>query len=128
MLLSDRAGKWAMVIPSLLLMAVATTQWWRSAEREQVAWVGAGFGMFATVDGFDRTVRILDPGTGEFQSVPPSMLPEALALARVPTRRGEERLLSDLMSSLGPSVDLVVLAPVFDQSRNRLSWREVQIR
>jgi hypothetical protein len=114
----------AVVLPTLALTVVAVWQSIRTELHDQIPWVGAGFGMFATVDGFDRMVFAGDPATGRLQPLPDEVVELAESVARAP-RRSAVALLDDY---LGPSYGLVVFAPVFDGRSDRLSWRQVIIK
>ncbi|MGH8925895.1 MAG: hypothetical protein ACRDWA_14855 [Acidimicrobiia bacterium] len=114
----------AVVIPTLVLTAVAVWQSIRTELHDQIPWVGAGFGMFATVDGFDRAVFAGDPANGRLQPLPHEVVELAESVARAP-RQSAVALLDGY---LGPRYELVVFAPVFDGHSDRLSWRQVIIK
>jgi hypothetical protein len=114
----------AVVLPTLVLTVVAVWQSIRTELHDQIPWVGAGFGMFATVDGFDRAVFAGDPATGRLQPLPHEVVELAESLARAP----RQSVVAILDRYLGPSYDLVVFAPVFDGYSDRLSWRQVIIK
>jgi hypothetical protein len=110
------------VFPILLLTAVAVWQSIRTELHDQIPWVGAGFGMFATVDGFDRAVFAGDPADGRLLPLPPEVVELAESVARSP-RQPAVALLDDHLAPY----QLVVFAPVFDGRSDRLSWRQVII-
>jgi hypothetical protein len=114
----------AVVLPTAVLTVVAVWQSIRTELYDQIPWVGAGFGMFATVDGFDRAVFAGDPATGRLQPLPPEVVELAESVARAP-RRSAVALVDGY---LGPSYELMVFAPVFDGGSDRLSWRQVIIK
>ena len=113
----------AVVLPTLVLTMMAVWQSIRTEVHDQIPWVGAGFGMFATVDGFDRAVFAGDPATGRLQPLPPEVVELAQSVARAPRRSAVARV----DAYLDPGYELVVFAPVFDGRSNRLSWRQVDI-
>ena len=114
----------AVILPTLVLTMVAIWQSIRTELHDQIPWVGAGFGMFATVDGFDRAVFAGDPGTGRLLPLPPEVVELAQSVARAPRRSAVARV----DGYLDPTYELVVFAPVFDGGSDRLSWRKVIIK
>jgi hypothetical protein len=114
----------AVVLPTLVLTMVAVWQSIRTEVHDQIPWIGAGFGMFATVDGFDRAVFAGDPATGRLLPLPPEVVELAQSVARAPRPSAVARV----DGYLGPGYELVVFAPVFDGRSDLLSWRHVIIR
>jgi hypothetical protein len=78
-----------LVAPALLVV-VALLALWRTTVHDQSSWSGAGFGMFATVDGeATRQVRAHVAETGEVVLLPSGLEREVLEVTVLPT---EERM------------------------------------
>lgn len=110
---------WVLAIPATMVL-VAALHATRVSTTHTSPWVGAGFGMFATVDGHHRVVR-LDDASGRPVAMPPALRPAARQLANDPS---EARLESALDGA--PGADrITVLRPVFDPDSDSLSWTVV---
>lgn len=84
----------SLVVPALLIV-VAVVHTVRVEQSDQSTWSGAGFGMFATIDGENtRTVRGFVTGAGDDREVPvPAALQrEAFEVAVLPTAERVEAL------------------------------------
>lgn len=125
---SSIRGLLAALLPIVVLCAVGVFQVYRVETRDQIAWIGAGFGMFATVDGVDRTVLIQDARTGKTGPVPSEFSIQAATLARTPSKSGLDHLAYSLNEAFGKTYNIKIWAPVFDSRTNTLTWRLISVR
>jgi hypothetical protein len=88
--LASPRGEWRALVPTLLLLAVASVQLVLVHAANLTPWKGGGFGMFAAVDGSAaRSVRIVvdGPERSEVIEVPPSLVLDADRAAAFPAAR-----------------------------------------
>ncbi len=108
----------AVVVPTALLVVVAGWQAVRVETHDQSPWIGAGFAMFAYVDGDqyrplvavdadDPTVRI---------SIPGHLRRESERLKSAPTDDRAARFATRLAEESGRAVRVEVWRPLFDGS------------
>lgn len=110
-------------VPALILTSVAATQWVRVDTHAQSPWIGAGFGMFATVDGADRVVVLRSARTGERLATPSELLSRYGAVAAIPTDPTLRGFANDAARITGAPVKAEVWAPEFDGSADLVTWR-----
>jgi hypothetical protein len=114
-----REWGWPAIVP-VVMLAVFAVHGVRTSNGSS-PWIGAGFGMFATVDGHHRVIRFLDEGGTPIEPSP--ALRESLrGLANDPS---PDRLGSALRSVTGAE-QVVVLRPQFDPHTNALTWETVR--
>jgi hypothetical protein len=85
----------AVMLPSIVLLAVASTQMIFARTASLSPWKGGGFGMFASVDGLPfRFVRLYVFATDRSEAieVPPSLADLADRVATFPHQRAMEKL------------------------------------
>ncbi|MCI0544772.1 MAG: hypothetical protein L0Z49_10070, partial [Actinobacteria bacterium] len=85
---------WRVLVLPLLMVVVAAAHGFRVETYDENPWVGAGFGMFARIDGPQRVVVIVGPD-GE-SALPASATQEINRAASFPTTDELERLLDHL--------------------------------
>ena len=105
------------VVPAVLLITVAGWQAIRVETHDQSPWIGAGFSMFAYVDGAQYrplVAVVADDDTGAAIPIPGDLRREADRLKAAPTDGRAEDFAVRLASSSGKSVRIEVWRPLFD--------------
>lgn len=117
-----RARLRIVVIPLVMLVA-AIAHGARVEQHGENPWIGAGFGMFAEIDGPQRSVEIED-SFGEISRIPASSSTELNRAANYPTPPALKKL-REVLQAEGYDVErITVLRPVFT-GEGSLRWAEV---
>jgi hypothetical protein len=112
------------VVLPLVMVLLAAFHGWRVEMYGENPWVGAGFGMFATVDGPQRTI-VVDETSGETIVFPGSITPETNRASNFPSPSELARLAEHLEVEEGLDIaSLRVERPLFGQGRT-VAWEEV---
>ncbi|MEX0864424.1 MAG: hypothetical protein WD269_06060 [Acidimicrobiia bacterium] len=115
-------GNWRIAVIPVLMVVVAIAHGVRVRAFDENPWVGAGFGMFAEIDGPQRAIEVTNPAGGVV--VFPANLDGTLARAASFPTSGELRRLADALERTGVEITrLRVLRPVYTSPQ--LTWEEV---
>lgn len=121
--MSSRRLYW--VVPVVMLL-VAAWHGWRVNEYDENPWIGAGFGMFAEIDGPQRSVVLESADDGEVVQVPSYSSDELIRVSNIPT----ETSLAGFLQDNPEWASIEVMRPVFDDDLG-VTWelvRRVSIR
>lgn len=89
----NRSERVASLVPPLILVLVALISMWQTSTRDQSSWSGAGFGMFATIDGeATRQVRAYVEETGQPLPLPADLQRLELEVRVLPSVSRVEKL------------------------------------
>lgn len=117
-------GNWRIAVIPVLMIVVAIAHGVRVRALDENPWVGAGFGMFAEIDGPQRAVEVTNQA-GEVVVFPANLDGPLARAASFPTP-GELGRLIDALEGTGVEVSqLRVLRPVYRSPE--LIWEEVAI-
>ena len=104
------------ILPAAVLVAVAGWQSIRVQTHDQSPWIGAGFSMFAYVDGGQYrpliVVEVDDPAVSV--SIPARLHREADRLKAAPTDDRATRFAQSIAAEAGRDVRVEVWRPLFD--------------
>lgn len=105
------------IVPLLMLIA-AVAHGWRVNVYDESPWIGAGFGMFAEIDGPQRAAQLELVG-GETVTGPGLSSTELAKASNFPTEASLKRLVDSNENLTG----VLILRPIF--SEGDVSWEEI---
>ena len=115
-------GNWRVAAIPVLMVVVAIAHGVRVRVFDENPWVGAGFGMFAEIDGPQRAIEVTKDG-GQVVVFPANIDGTLARAASFPTP-GELGRLADALEETGVEItQLRVLRPIYLSPE--LTWEEV---
>ncbi len=114
------------LVPAVLIV-IAALQLWRAHTQDLSPWIGAGFGMFATIDGERSRLLILeDRGTGARLQLPEALVTDARRALQAPSAERLQRLETELSDHYGTEVEVEVWRAKFNHDTNHLNWERLR--
>lgn len=112
-----RAKFVALIVPAIMIV-VAVAHGWRVEQYEESPWIGAGFGMFAEIDGPQR-VAVLESTDGEMVTGPALSTEELARTSNFPS----DGAMRDFVDDHDDLAGLVILRPIFTDGD--VTWEDV---
>lgn len=119
----DMRDKWRVVLIPLVMLVTALAHGYRVNQHHESPWIGAGFGMFADIDGPQR-VFVIEQVNGESVRLPANTSGPLTAVANYPVEEAFRSLRPQMEERGLDPAQVTILRPVYEKG-GYLTWTEV---